>query len=386
VKGEAVQDTTPSMAFPRVRTATDVVVPLVPKQFGERNRLLLQTAGLAATGFRFASGVAAVRLSNSAGELVMLPFQGQQIWSADFLGRELTMKSMFPEPRPTREYLETYGAFLLHCGATAMGVPGPEDSHPLHGELPNAPYDSAVLLLGEDERGRYLGLGGRYRHTVAFACDYLARPLVKLYAEGSVVLVEMEVENLKRSSMELMYLAHANFRPVDGGRLAYSASANPASVRVRRSVPSHVRPKPGYLEFIEELAREPERHHLLTPGLAFDPEVAFSVDYIADEEGWAHSLQLHPDGTADYVAHRPSELPKGIRWICRTPDQDALGLVLPATAEPEGYSAEKAKGNILVLPAGATFRCEMVLGALPAKEAAAIEEKIGRLVKAHVDA
>jgi hypothetical protein len=362
-----------------------VVVPLVQEQFGWRERTVLQAGELTATGLRFESGVAGLRLENGAGELVMLPFQGQQIWSAGFLGRQLAMKSMFDQPRPTRDYLATYGGFLLHCGATAMGVPGPEDAHPLHGELPNAPYDSAFLVLGEDDRGRYLGLGGTYRHTVAFTCDYLARPLVRLYEGSSVFDAAIEVENLKRSDMELMYLAHVNFRPVDGGRTAYSAPANPESVRVRRSVPSHVRPKPGYLEFIEELAREPQRHHRLDSGLAFDPEVVFSIDYLADDEGWAHSLQVHPDGTADYVAHRPSELPKGIRWICRTPDQDALGLLLPATAEPEGYSAEKAKGNVMVLPAGATFRCEMSIGALPAGEAAEVEEKISRLVRERVD-
>jgi hypothetical protein len=39
----------------------------------------------------------------------MLPFQGQQIWDAWFDERRLTMRSMFPEPKPTREYLDTYG-------------------------------------------------------------------------------------------------------------------------------------------------------------------------------------------------------------------------------------------------------------------------------------
>ena len=51
-------------------------------------------------------------------------------------------------------------------------------------------------------------------------------------------------------------------------------------------------------------------------------------------------------------AIRPAELPVGVRWICRTADQDALGMILPATAEPEGYHAEQAKGNIKTLPAG----------------------------------
>ncbi|MEX2541892.1 MAG: DUF4432 family protein [Trueperaceae bacterium] len=361
-------------------SSAQTVVPLLPEQFGESERTLLRAGELSASGFRFESGVAGLRLRNELGEVVMLPFQGQQIWSASFHGRELTMRSMFDQPRATRAYLETYGGFLLHCGATAMGVPGPEDDHPLHGELPNAPYASAYLVLAEDERGRYLGLGGRYRHTVAFACDYLAKPMVRLYSGGTVLGVAIEIENLKSSPMELMYLAHINFRPVDRGRLAYTAKVAPESVRVRRTVPSHVRPGPGYREFLEELAREPDRHHRLDPGLAFDPEVAFSIDYLADKEGWAHSLQVHPDGAADYVAHRPDELEKGIRWICRTPDQDALGLVLPATAEPEGYAAERAKGNIKTLPGAASFRCRMLLGALTPDEARSVEARIEAIV------
>jgi hypothetical protein len=79
---------------------------------------------MVASTFRYDSGVEALRIANKMGSLVLLPFQGQQIWSAEFGGRNLTMKSMFDEPRATTQYLENYGGFLLHCGATAMGVPG----------------------------------------------------------------------------------------------------------------------------------------------------------------------------------------------------------------------------------------------------------------------
>ena len=82
---------------------------------------------------------------------------------------------------------------------------------------------------------------------------------------------------------------------------------------------------------------------------SLDPEVVFFVDYTADRDGWAHSLQVHPDGTADYIAHRPDQLNHGVRWISRTPDQDTLGIILPATAESEGYTAEKAKGYLRTL-------------------------------------
>jgi hypothetical protein len=355
-------------------------VYLTPASFCERERLLVQHAALSAYTFRFESGVCGLRLENQLGQLVLLPFQGQQIWSAEFGGRTLTMKSMFDGPRPTREYLENYGGFLLHCGATAMGVPEAGDNHPLHGELPNAPYQRAFVVVGVSDKGPYIGLGGHYQHTVAFSYNYVARPLVRLYEGSSLFDVSMTVTNLKRTDMELMYLAHINFRPVDNGRLVYSAPCTPERVRVRKSIPSHVRPGPGYVEFIEELGQHPEKHNVLTPDLVFDPELVFSIDYGADEEGWAHTLQVHPDGSADYVRHRPDQLDKGIRWICRTPDQDALGMVLPATAEPEGYSAEKAKGNLKVIPGQGSFHFDLEIGTLAPEQAQAVEAKIEEIL------
>ncbi len=358
----------------------ETTIHLTPQFFTEREKTLVERGTLSASAFRFDSGVCGLRLKNELGDLVLLPFQGQQIWSASFGGRDLTMKSMFDDPRPTRVYLDTYGGFMVHCGVTAMGVPSADDDHPLHGELPNAPYQKACVLVGEDEKGAYIGLGGRYRHTVAFSHNYAAEPLLKLYAGSSLCHLTLTIANLKHSEMELMYLAHVNFRPVDDGRLVYSAPCTPEHVRVRTSIPSHIRPLPGYAEFIQELARHPERHNQLSPGLIFDPEVVFFIDYLADDAGWAHSMQVHPDGSADYVRHRPDQLDKGIRWISRTADQDALGLILPATAEPEGYLAEKAKGNVKTIPPRGEFHCEIEMGVLAADDAVQVEEKIDRVV------
>lgn len=350
-------------------------------QFRSKEMPLVEWGSLLASGFLFETGVEALRLKNEVGELILLPFQGQQVWSATFHGRNLTMKSMFDAPHPTRNYLETYGGFNLHCGFTAMGVPAAGDSHPLHGELPNAPYAKAWVLTGEDEKGKFIGLSGEYQHTVAFSFNYVARPLVKLYAGSSIFTIAMEITNLKQSPMEYMYMAHVNFRPVDNGRLVYSAEATPKHVRVRRSIPSHVRPGPGFVEYLDELAQHPEKHHVLAPGMPFDPEVVFFIDYETDADGWAHSMQIHPDGTADYIRHKPAELEKGVRWICRTPDQDALGLILPSTAEPEGFGAEKAKGNVKVLPGGATYRCTFDCGMLAGGEVGEMEGRIGEIVR-----
>lgn len=193
---------------------------LQPGFFSEKEKIIARQGRITAYTFRYSTSVCGLKIVNDAGEICLLPFQGQQIWRARFEGRELTMKSMFEEPRPTREYLKTYGGFLLHCGATAMGCPGPRDNHPLHGELPNAPYQKAFLLIGEDERGAYMGLSGEYHHTVAFAHNYIASPEVRLYEGSTMLLISISIRNLKNTPMELMYLSHINFRPVNNGRLA----------------------------------------------------------------------------------------------------------------------------------------------------------------------
>lgn len=359
-------------------------IHLKPEQFTSQEQLLAERGELNASLFRFSSGVCGLRLKNSVGELVMLPYQGQQIWDATMHGRRLTMKSMFDQPYPTRDFLATYGSFLLHCGATAMGSPGPDDTHPLHGELPNAPYQGASVVLGMDEKGHYIGLTGSYRHTVAFNYNYIATPLVKLYTGSSIFSVSMQIQNLKASPMPLMFLEHINFSPVDGGRLAQTVIADCENMRVRANIPSFMDVTPGYREFVKILQEHPEQHLVLEPGLIYDPEIVFYFNYLADQNGWARTMQIHPDGSADVVRHRPEQLDHGVRWICRTVDQQALGIE-PCTAEVEGFMAEEKKGNVKSLQGGETFQCELEIGVLAAEEVkheqALIEKTMSGAVK-----
>jgi hypothetical protein len=360
---------------------SETIVTLRPEYFGGKERAFIERGELSASLFRYDSGVEAVRIRNSRGQIVVLPFHGQQIWDARFDERVLTMRSMFPEPRATRDYLGNYGAFLLHCGATAMGNPSREDTHPLHGELPNAPYGEAWAAAGTDGKGPYLAVGGEYRHTVAFACDYTARPLVTLRGGETVVSIEMEIRNRKKSPMELMYLAHVNFRPLDGGRLVTPAPATPEAMRVRKVIPVNFTPPPGYREFLKELAADPARHLRLEPGMAFNPEVVFFLSCLPDEDGWVRSLMVHPDGYASYIGYATATLDHAIRWISRTPDQDCFGLLLPATAEPDGYLAEKAKGNVKVLAPGQSVRFGLEAGLLTPEQASAMEERIAEVLR-----
>lgn len=360
--------------------AEPVVVELRRTHFGDSEMVLATYDGLTASTFRYGTGVLGLRLRNKVGQISLLPFQGQQIWDAEFLGRTLTMRSMFTEPYPTLNYLGTYGAFLIHCGAIAMGGPGPTDNHPLHGELPNAVYQQAKLLIGRDERGPFMALTGTYNHTIAFSHNYQARPVVTLNAGSSRIRVDVEIRNLKRAPMELMYLAHINFRPVDHAILLDTALPGPEHIRVRSSLPPQFTPSQRYLELVEAVRADPQLLRTMDPERVIDPELLLILDCVADKAGWAHSMQLHVDGSADFVSHRPEQLSHALRWISRNIDQDALGLMLPATAEADGYTAEKAKGNIRHLAPHSSFHCNLEFGVLDQNDAAQLRREIDELM------
>ena len=68
-----------------------------------------------------------------------------------------------------------------------------------------------------------------------------------------------------------------------------------------------------------------------------------------------------------------------MRWICRTPDQDGLGLAFPATAEVEGFTAEKFKGNIVKLDGKKSWSITMRMGLLTAEESGDMKARINRI-------
>ncbi|MEO0916128.1 MAG: DUF4432 domain-containing protein, partial [Pseudomonadota bacterium] len=183
-----------------------VRIELHQSQFGEGERHLCQTADHAVSTFRFESGVAALRIRNARGEIVVLPFQGQQVWRAVFDGRDLTMRSMFDQPRATRVYLETYGAFLIHCGLSGLGAPGPSDTHVLHGELPNAPYQRAWIEI--DEAAGTVASAGSYQHTVAFSTNYIFRVDTRLAANSALLDVGVAIIHGFEIGMRQIHQVH----------------------------------------------------------------------------------------------------------------------------------------------------------------------------------
>ncbi len=358
---------------------SNITVNLDKSFFSEREKLIAQNGNLKAFAYLFDTGVHALRIENNLGYIVTLPYQGQQIWDCSFLGKNLTMKSMFDEPVPNVSFGETYGAFLLHCGATAMGNPTERDTHPQHGELPNAGYQKAWLQVGEDENGKYIILSGSFHHVVGFVCNYIAVPKIKVYENSSLLDVSMSIENLKNTDMELMYLMHINFLPVNNSKIVYTADYTPDKVKIHADFPDDMGSDSKYAELIgyaNELKKNPELHHIIDPAQAYDPELVFIIEYNEDENGDAHTMQLHPDGYSSYVSHRPSQLKYGVRWIARTKDEDAIGIDLPATAGHRGYLEEKELGNVEILPAGEKVEFNVQIGLLNPEQSQKMKDKI----------
>jgi len=346
-------------------------VHLRPSAFDEVERLCVEHGGLSASLFRYPTGVEAVRLTNGRGHLIVLPYLGQMIWQAAFDGVDMTMKSIFRAPRRVATIGETYGCFAFHSGLLRNGVPGPDDSHPAHGEMPCAAMDSAGIEAGEDAEGPFLRLFGGYEYAMGFGAHYRACPSVTLRS-GGLFDMAMTVENLSAAPMDLMYMAHVNFAYCEGAEILQQAPFTPDTTRVRTAVPRHVTPNRDYLAFIDELAADPGQSRVMNQTARYAPEQVFYISGLAtDADGFTEAMLRRPQGDGFLMRYRPAEFGKTVRWILASPDQSVCAFALPSTCEPEGYTAEKAKGNVRQLDAGAIASFSVRLGYLDVAATAA---------------
>ncbi|MBK5541924.1 aldose 1-epimerase family protein [Pseudomonas sp. TH05] len=349
---------------------------LSPEQFSGEEKTLLQSADFRVLAWTYPSGVKALALENARGRVVALPYQGQMIWSATFDGCDLTMRNMFSQPRPSPTVIGTYGCFMFHAGLLRNGCPAPEDTHPLHGEMPCAPMDAAWLEVGEDAAGLYLRLSGDYEYVQGFGDHYRATPTLTLRAGSGLFDIGMAVTNLAGKAMELMYMAHMNYAYIAGGSLVEPLAG--ARARVRSSVPAHVKPTPEWSAYMAQLSQDPSRLSTLDTPALHDPEVVCFFEAVpADTAGNAHFLLDHPAGPAFYTRYRPDQFSHATRWILHNADQGVAAFVLPATCEPEGYLAEKAKGHVRSLAGGQRAVFNVTTGYLSAEERRRLRDELG---------
>ena len=350
-------------------------ISLYPGTFTAKEREIVKTDSMTVTGFAYSTGVEAVRIANKRGWLMVLPFQGQQIWRAHFDGHDLWMRTAIDEPINTQDYLRTYGGFLYHCGFRAMGCPAADDDHPQHGELPNAAFGDAALLVTDDA----VTLTSARTERIAFVVDYTFRPSITLKADAAVADIHVECRNNRAEPLEYMYLTHINFRPVDGGELVYTAPYD--HIKVHRKFPAHMDPaaKKALEDYMDAIEKDPTVHHVFdSKKQIYNPEICMTVMYEPDEDGFGHTMEVLPTGCAFYESHRVDKQPYVIRWLSRTGDEESCGMALPATAEHNGREQARRDGQLKYLPPHGLFETDLKVGLLTACEVKALREKIGK--------
>ena len=345
--------------------------------FDAKERNAVRYHGLEASLFRYDSGIEAIRLSNRRGNVVVLPYMGQIVWSATFDGVELAMQSMYREPRPAKVIVETYGCLAYHAGLLRNGVPTAQETYPLHGEMPCAEMHEAAIVCGVDARGPWIAVTGVYEYAMGFGAHYRATPRVVIRPEEAGCDIVMEVENLSASPMDLMYLCHVNFAFAEGGRIVQSVPYTPDHVVTRTAIPGHVTPTPDYRALLDELAKNPARMERLNEPQRYDPEQVFYIKGAKPgADGLVHFMMQRREGDGFTIGWDLKTMPHVIRWILANSDQRVAAFAMPGTCEPEGYLAEKRKGNVRSLAGGAKASFYTHVGYVDAAHAADVVKSI----------
>jgi hypothetical protein len=348
-----------------------VRIALLPEAFGFVERQFVTADAGEITGFRYSSGIEALRVRTDRLEIVVLPFTGQQIWRFAVDGEDMTMRTMFDEPLDVPEFGLSYGPFMMHCGLAGMGNPGPADAHPPHGELPLARYRSAFVEAGLDEAGPWLAISGEFVHRVSHTLHYGFVPRITVRPGSPVLDVEAVIENRRATAFDYQYLCHVNWahgpgeliQPVPLSRDHFVLYPEAGADEVTR-------------RFTDAIAAEPAVSNRLTADDHIVPEYVALTRPLADARGWAHYLLQRPDGRAAWVAFEVAHLPYGIRWISRTSDEAAAGFCLPSTSHHLGRARATADGMLRTVPAHGRVEMRMRVGLLHVDAAAAVRSGI----------
>ena len=343
---------------------------LKEEMFTDREFVLAESGEFKTTAFRYSTGVAALKVENSKGYFIILPFMGQQIWRINFNGMNLGMKTTFEEPIPNVTYLQTYGGFLYHCGISSVGAP--DESHLQHGEIPNSKYNEAYIVIDKNEKGEFITVGGTLDFNIGFVKRYMFMPTCTLYAGASLLEISSELKNMRKTPMEYTYLCHINYIPMDGAKLYYNANLK----TVHKGIPDDMEEtkKNKLKTFMDDL--EKDIHCADVVGLEnqiYEPEICCTMMYEGNE---GYTLQYKEGEGACYVKHDVKAMPYAIRWISRPGIEDAMGMVLPCTCEHLGYKYVKENNQMKYLEGEKSVFFNMTVGWLDDKEAKEIIKNI----------
>lgn len=324
---------------------------------------LLSSGPLTVTGFRYGADVPALRVRTDRIEAVVLPFRGQQVWRFAVDGEELTMRSTFEAPTAnTTDFGQSYGAFLLHCGLTGMGHPGPTDTHALHGELPNAPFQEAWLEVDSDQRGPVLRVVGTYEHRATHAYHYRFTSTLEFRPGERTVALTVDATNLRASTMPYMYLCHINWALWPDATLVQPVPEDADHFTVFPD-PNEDAETAAYTRAI---IADPGLSNHVPAGIHLVPEYCAWLRPVAGPDGWAHFRMDRPGGPSAWVGFEVAHLPSVIRWLSNTGDEQAAGFALPATGHHRGRAISERDHLVRAIEPGRTVTMRLGFGLVDA--------------------
>lgn len=324
-------------------------INLPEKLFDQEPYNIYQDEHFTVTTMQYDTGVAGLKISNNRGYIVILPFQGFMIWDAVFDQLSLKMTSAFDKPYSGTQVTDTYGMFQFTSGVLASGTPSETDTHSLHGEYPMTKLDHIYLEIDQDN----IIIGGEYEYVKGFGYHYRTHNTVIMHAGSALIDIGLEVTNLSNyQTMPLQYLNHLNYCYVDGATMTANIPEN--TLKIRQSIPSHVKPTASWRTFNQALQASGEVIEVLDNGSRFDPEIVYmSTDLrpLVDRAVFKMSL---PNGPTFVTSFNTKELPFVTRWLLNNPDQQVAAFAIPGTSHPDGYNAASQAGTLIHLAAGGT--------------------------------
>ena len=144
---------------------------------------------------------------------------GQQIWFAEFEGRNLTQKSIFDQPLATTKFGDNYGGLLLPLRPDQYQLSGRRRGLPHPRELPFANYPETLAGIGRDEAGTYLAVGGTFVYRNSQEYHYAYSPELRLYAGATVAQMHIDIHNRRANDLEYMFMCHMNWLAVEGSHM-----------------------------------------------------------------------------------------------------------------------------------------------------------------------
>ena len=326
--------------------------------FSDAKYLLYEDDNFKAETYKFPDGIEALKVSNSRGYLTLLPFYGLIVWDAVFDGIKLKEKDGFKQPHWGNQIADTYGAFEFTSGLLANGNPGPEDHHVQHGEAATARMDHAYLEVGDDDS---ITVQSDYEYIKGFGDHYIEKPSVTLHQDSGLFDIRQHVKNLSGyAPMTLQYMCHLCYAYVDNAVM--TSNIPDEAFQLRTSVPAHVHPTPEWTKFTDELEKSGKMIDKLDDASHYDPEIVF---FSKDLRKYTDKAEFRMDlgnGHSFLTTFDTENLPIVTRWILFNADQQVAAYCLPGTCTPEGQTAAKKAGTLIMLQPGEEKDFHVVTG------------------------